>query len=494
MILFFAVRLPSLTYQPIFADEAIYVRWAQIAQAEPSLRFISLQDGKTPFYMWAMAPFLQIFSDPLFAGRFLSVMSGFFTLLGVYWIGKTYFSKRAGLFGALLIAMAPFMIFFDRMALVDSMLAAFTIWIIYWALKLAEKSTPKYAVILGVLLGLGWLTKTPGMVNIALLPLMGLLFEWRKPHLRPRLIKYAAYFFGSSFIAGCMYIFQRIDPNFHQLSARNSDYIHPLSRITEYPFDPLYPHLKDTAVFSQSFLGPIMILIPFIFWMIIKTKNKYGIILLLWSLIPFVYELEFIKAYTARYILYCVPPFLLLGGVTLDWLMTELKVLGNSGRILTGMFLAVCFAWMIYFVIPLHTNLTNLPLAQAERRGYLEDWTAGYGLKEIAASLINSSQQETIVVGTEGGFGTLPDGLVIYLDKYFHSSKDLKIIVLGGKAFVSDTVRNFSKDKPTYFVANKSRYPEPEKGLDLIKEYPKIKGAELPQDAILFYRVNPILE
>src|SRR5437870_4877804 len=70
--LFFILRLPSLTYQPIFADEAIYIRWAQIAKAEPSLRFISLQDGKTPLFMWAMAPYLIIFDDPLFAGRLLS--------------------------------------------------------------------------------------------------------------------------------------------------------------------------------------------------------------------------------------------------------------------------------------------------------------------------------------------------------------------------------------------------------------------------------------
>src|SRR5579872_353447 len=83
LAVYFLARLPSLTLQPIFADEAIYIRWAQIAKAVPSLRFVSLQDGKTPLFMWAMAPFLAIFADPLLAGRLLSVVSGFFTLLGV---------------------------------------------------------------------------------------------------------------------------------------------------------------------------------------------------------------------------------------------------------------------------------------------------------------------------------------------------------------------------------------------------------------------------
>src|SRR5260221_7286897 len=104
ILIYLVLRLPNLTLQPIFADEAIYIRWAQIAKAEPSLRFISLQDGKTPLFMWAMAPNLVIFEDPLFAGRLLSVMSGFFTLLGVYFLGKKYFNPKVGLLGAFLIA------------------------------------------------------------------------------------------------------------------------------------------------------------------------------------------------------------------------------------------------------------------------------------------------------------------------------------------------------------------------------------------------------
>ena len=490
--LYFLVRIPSLTYQPIFADEAIYVRWAQIAKAEPTLRFISLQDGKTPFYMWMMAPFLELFTNPLFAGRLLSVISGFVTLLGVFWIGKTYFSIRAGLFGALLVAITPFMIFFDRMALVDSMLAAFTIWIIYWALKLAHEQNAQNAIILGLLLGAGWLTKTPGMVNVALLPMLGLFFDFKKSHLKPRLVKFGSYFAGSAFIAVFLYLIQRIDPNFHQLSSRNSDYIHPLTRLLEYPLDPLIPHFKDTIAFSYGFFGPIVILIPFILWMIYKTKSKVAVILLLWSLIPFVYELEFIKAYTARYILYCIPPLLLLGGVTLDWLIERLKILGNAGFVVVGLFFAASLSWMVYFVIPLHTNLATLPIANAERRGYLEDWTAGYGLDEIANYLILASQNETVVVGTEGGFGTLPDGLVIHLDRYFHTTDTQKIVVVSGKGQVSDALRNFSKEKPTFFVANKSRYPFAEPGLTLIQEYKKVEGQDLPQDSILFYRVNPI--
>src|SRR4051812_11296992 len=87
-LLYFSLRLPNLTSQPIFADEAIYIRWAQVMRNEPTLRFLPLSDGKTPLYMWAMIPFFKLFSDPLFAGRFLSVLSGFITLLGGFYLGR----------------------------------------------------------------------------------------------------------------------------------------------------------------------------------------------------------------------------------------------------------------------------------------------------------------------------------------------------------------------------------------------------------------------
>src|SRR5689334_782543 len=79
----FALRFYHLTILPVFADEAIYIRWAQIMKAEETLRFLPLSDGKEPLFMWVMIPFFKIIHDPLFAGRVVSVLSGFGTLIGV---------------------------------------------------------------------------------------------------------------------------------------------------------------------------------------------------------------------------------------------------------------------------------------------------------------------------------------------------------------------------------------------------------------------------
>src|SRR3972149_10451558 len=85
------VRLYRLTLLPIFADEAIYVRWSQVMRAEETLRFLPLSDGKQPMFMWITIPFLKIFSDPLFAGRFVSVLSGLGTMLGISFLSWLLF-------------------------------------------------------------------------------------------------------------------------------------------------------------------------------------------------------------------------------------------------------------------------------------------------------------------------------------------------------------------------------------------------------------------
>ncbi|MBM3209681.1 hypothetical protein FJZ40_05350, partial [Candidatus Shapirobacteria bacterium] len=67
LALFFLFRLYDLTIIPVFADEAIYIRWAQVMRAEPTLRFLPLFDGKQPLFMWLVIPFLKLISDPLVA-------------------------------------------------------------------------------------------------------------------------------------------------------------------------------------------------------------------------------------------------------------------------------------------------------------------------------------------------------------------------------------------------------------------------------------------
>jgi len=92
-IFFLATRLLNLTKIPIFTDEAIYIRWGQIALQDPAHRFISLEDGKQPLFVWLMIPALKFISDPLVAGRIVSVAAGFVSLASITAVGWILFGE-----------------------------------------------------------------------------------------------------------------------------------------------------------------------------------------------------------------------------------------------------------------------------------------------------------------------------------------------------------------------------------------------------------------
>src|SRR3989344_2929616 len=103
----FFLRFFNLTLLPVFADEAIYIRWSQIMANEATLRFLPLSDGKQPLYMWILMFFVERFSDPLFIGRLLSVVCGIGTLFGIFAVSYILFeNKKVSLVAAFLYAIS----------------------------------------------------------------------------------------------------------------------------------------------------------------------------------------------------------------------------------------------------------------------------------------------------------------------------------------------------------------------------------------------------
>lgn len=482
VVLYLILRLPNLTLQPIFADEAIYIRWAQIMRAEPNLRFLPLSDGKTPLFMWATILLFKIFSDPLIAGRSLSVISGLLTLLGVFFLSKKIFGSKIAFLAALFYAILPYTVFFDRMALVDSMLAAFSIWSLYFAIWLLQEQRLDLAMILGYLLGGGLLTKTPAMVNLLILPVTVLGFNLKKLK-KNSLAKLLIFWLVAEGIALAIYNLLRLGPEFQQLSLRNNDYIFPLSEILRHPLDPFVPHLKDVGDFaSKLFTLPILLLTIWGGMLVFLKRQKLAIVILLWAAVPAAVQMVILRTFTARYLLFSVPPLLILAALGLEnlWQIFHFK---KSLLILAAAALIILPLNFDYQILTAPEK-ANLPAN--ERRGYLEDWTAGYHLKEIANFLITQRASGPVVLGTEGFFGTLPDGLYIYLDK-------ADISVVGGSATISGQLRASAKQHKTFFVANKNRVGENLPGGILIMEYPKAKPLDLKfkRDAIVLYQVLP---
>lgn len=140
------------------------------------------------------------------------------------------------------------------------------------------------------------------------------------------------------------------------------------------------------------------------------------------------------------------------------------------------------------------TNPQKADIPQKERSGYLEEWSSGYGIKEIASYLKTKSKDKEILVGTEGRFGTLPDGLQVYL----RATENITVVGMGQHAEIYTVpipLKNAIKEgKEAYLIVNESRLladAKADSSLKLIASYPKAKSSNGNQDQLLFFEVIP---
>jgi len=466
------LRVYSLTSLPVFADEAIYVRWAQVMKNEPTLRFLPLSDGKQPLFMWSIVPFLSFFDNPLVAGRAVSALTGISSLVGVFLLTHLLFrSKKVSLISSLVYAVAPFAVFFDRMALVDSMLTMFGIWTFIFALIAATRVRVDAAIFAGFSLGGALLTKSPALFYVLLLPLVGVFskFPKFKNERVVHLLKLSGLLFLAWGIGFAMLNVLRLGPNFHLITSRNQDYVFPINHLWQNPKDPFIFHF-DRALEWIKILGTPLVVVLVLTGIAagLKKYKKEVFFLLAWALGPIMVQAEFAKVFTARYILFSIPALYVLAGVS--FLVLSVYFKGQKyAKHFYALILASFVALSLWFNWKLITEPERSPLPRGERSGYLEEWTAGTGIPEVAGFIIREHEKDPavpIVVGTEGFFGTLPDGLQIYLEKV----PDVTVIGvgLGIKKIPDQLLESREAGNKTYLAANSSRLAFP--GFDECKK------------------------
>ncbi len=482
IIAFFFLRLYKLNNIPVFVDEAIYVRWSQVMKNEPNLRFLPQTDGKQPLFMWATIPFFKISSDPLIAGRFVSVTSGIGTLIGIGLLSFLLFGDFLTVsLSVLVIAILPYSVFFDRMALADSMLAMFGIWSLALSVLFAKTNRLDIAMLLGFSIGGGLLTKSPAIIYYIWLLIALVFFFKTKVNKLKDFGKLLLGLFAIILISQMMYGILRLGPAFEMIGSRNQDYLYSWREVLYHPLSPLIGNLKTTLNWLWLLFTPTLLLTLF-FGFIPKKTRLISLFLILSALIPITAQATIAKVYTSRYALFAVLPFVPVIGFGLNWLVTRKGILIKLSSIIL---LIVPFVISILCVFA----PSKAPLSFDMRNGYLEEWTAGWGQKEIANYLIDlESKGEKVVVFTEGFFGTLPDGLQIYTNG--HSN----ITIVGSNPYVGaipEGLINSSHLNSRFLVLNKSRNhlnAGSLNNLTLIKEFPKPTRLDGTQEVLQFYR------
>ncbi|MDP3724187.1 MAG: glycosyltransferase family 39 protein, partial [bacterium] len=149
ILLYFVTRLINLDILPITTDEAIYLHWARIIGDDFGQLFLPLMDGKTPLFMWLVIPFLKLIADPFIAGRVLSVLFGFGTLMTLLLLARSLFGGKAWIWVGLLYLVTPFALMHDRLALVEGMLLFWEVLFLYFLVRLAQHPSVWSAIVVG---------------------------------------------------------------------------------------------------------------------------------------------------------------------------------------------------------------------------------------------------------------------------------------------------------------------------------------------------------
>ena len=100
LVAFFAVRTYRLTSLPIFIDESLHLFWSQRVREEPGFER-PLRDGK-PLQALVTSLTVPGAADPLWAGRFTSVMVGAAGMWAAWQIGRRLFDEKTGWAAAVL--------------------------------------------------------------------------------------------------------------------------------------------------------------------------------------------------------------------------------------------------------------------------------------------------------------------------------------------------------------------------------------------------------
>ncbi len=178
LVLCLTLRVAQLTAWPIFVDESLYIRAAQLMDLHRPATFFTMESadygGNPPLFAWLLTPLLHLPVDPLLAARLTAALIGTLGLLWTWATARMLWGSVAGLSAALLYALCPFLIFYNRMALLDGLVATCGAGALYYAVALSRRGRTLDAGALGLCLAAGLLTKILA-ASLLLLPLLAVV-------------------------------------------------------------------------------------------------------------------------------------------------------------------------------------------------------------------------------------------------------------------------------------------------------------------------------
>lgn len=405
-ILFFVVRLYHLTAIPIFNDEAIYLDWGWRELHRTNNLFYSLYDAKPPFLMWLFGLASMIFSNPLFAGRFVSVLFGYITLLGVWKLTKSISSDRASSIASLLYIVIPIFSYFDRQALMESAIGGVGVWACYATLQIKETKKIRWAIVLGAILGIGYFIKSNTLI-FAVLSVLLLGFDTivRRKSLHGLAGRIFIIYFVSLFIVSSMLV----QSQFWETLSTNARYVLTIREIFLFPWRHWILMLDQVLEIIIVYFTPLPAIFLFIALIrILVKKPRIYIFITIWCLLTLGFDILFARGMIERYVVSFLPPVIILIGITLDQIKNRIQ-----RTVFIAMTVGTAFSvTVIQILFPISYFSLLSHVSQFALQEYTTGSTSGYGIPEAVQYLRQSIDSKPAYIATAIHTGNPESGIM----------------------------------------------------------------------------------
>ncbi len=361
----------------------------------------------------------------------------------------------------------PFTLFYDRIAIVDSLLTAFGIWVLALQVVMARTLRLDIALILGLVTGLALITKSPAVFFLYLLPFSAAFLSTERIHLRGRLLRWIGLLVVVVILSEAVYSILRLSPFFHIISQKDSSFVVGFGDIFKNPFVYVSGNFRALFDWWVTYVTFPVFIIAFVSIFSGKNSLRSRFVLLVWCTAPFFASAFFAKIIYPLYLLFYTPYLLILAARML--MIGRSYIPGKALQYLIGFFI---FSYAFYSSFLILFNPVRAIIPVQDKGQFVDDWPAGWGVREIVTRLGHEAEKGHITVYTEGTFGLMPFSLELYLVY----NPNVTIKGLWPVTNISDEVMQKARLEPTYFVFNETEQISASLPLELIAEYKKGGG------------------
>jgi len=395
LLLAFAVRAHNVLALPAFNDESLHIRRSEVVWTfeHPDTSFTV---GKLLGYYW-LGAFGFDRLDALAGGRLVYALIVLPGAAATYRVGRALFRPAVGALALLLYAVAPPLVFYERLILADQLAATFSILALWASIRLARRPTRRAGLLAGLCVSLAVLAKLTA-IPIALLPLVAVWTlgprdgappdgSWRGRLARfiPRRTWPAlATAYGFNLISGLPFM---LFPLFREL-ADEPVLVVGTDLFASSGWARLFvTNLPRLFAMLAGFCGPVAVIVALLLaGRLLFRAPRPALLLLAGVLLPWGLILALSPDPSNRYWLPGLPPLLVLVAAGL-WDAAH----AANRRVPGALALGVTLIWIALVAAPFAwhawTDPTRLALPARDRWEYFENFASGYGLREASAAL-----------------------------------------------------------------------------------------------------------